>query len=247
MYCVVYAWNLLAGPSRRLLLNSYSQAGEDRLIDHLLGRPNDGFYVDVGAHHPDRLSNTRRFYQRGWQGINIEPNPDWCRVFEARRPRDTNLNLGVAAAENVLTYREMDARALSTFSGDAAQQAVSMGAKTLRISEVPVMPLSAILAEHAPDLVIDFMSIDTEGFDLEVLESNDWKRWRPQVICIEAVSETDVRNEPVLRQHDAFFARLGYERRATTRLYGRVLNAIYRDVRLGTLNAERSAVGSLEL
>jgi FkbM family methyltransferase len=70
---------------------SYAQEGEDVLLDRLLAKQTDGFYVDVGAHHPKRFSNTHYFYMRGWSGINIEPNPVVVGSFRQMRRRDINL------------------------------------------------------------------------------------------------------------------------------------------------------------
>jgi hypothetical protein len=76
-------------------IRSYSQEGEDRVLAHVLdiGRRDPGFYVDVGAHHPQRFSNTYAFYLAGWRGLNIEPRPGSLSLFQRLRPRDINLNL----------------------------------------------------------------------------------------------------------------------------------------------------------
>ena len=82
---------------RRAYMNpSYSIEGEDRIVRTLLWRKHDkGFYVDVGAHHPFRFSNTYLFYTQGWSGINIDATPGSMKAFNKYRPRDINLEVGV--------------------------------------------------------------------------------------------------------------------------------------------------------
>ncbi len=99
-------------------IKSYSQEGEDMILQRILGDKKHGFYVDVGAHHPRRFSNTYLFYRRGWSGINIEPNPEAMNAFQVDRERDINLQFGIAEHAENLTYYFFDEPALNTF--DAA-------------------------------------------------------------------------------------------------------------------------------
>ena len=234
-YCANFLVKPLGAPFRHRLLNSWSQAGEDRLLDRLMHRKATGFYVDIGAHDPVRLSNTKRFYDRGWKGINIEPNPDWHQLFVEERPLDINLCCGAGGAMETLTYYEMEQRALSTFDPQQVTVAESFGGKVKKTHEIKVQTLDHIFSEHIRQ-PIDFMSIDIEGLEYAALNSNNWDQWRPRLICIEAVSDEDVREEPVLKERDKFFEMIGYSRKAITYNFGRVLNAIYEDTR--TLSAE---------
>jgi len=229
-YGMLHAGRSLLAPVRRRVWNSYAQAGEDRLLDRLLQGKREGFYVDVGAHDPVRLSNTKRFYDRGWRGINIEPNPGAHARFSRQRPRDINLCCGAGAQCAEMEFHEMRNATLSTGDPEQAVRAQRMGAQRVGIHRVPVRTLADIFAEHVRE-PIDFLSIDIEGMEEEVLRGNDWERWRPRFICIEAVSETNVRQEPVLQERDRFLDGLGYRRRAVVRHLGRVLNAVYEDVR----------------
>ena len=165
--------------------HSYSQSGEDEAIDELLHHKRKGFYVDVGANHPSRFSNTKRFYLRGWHGINIEPNAVALERFYAARPRDINLNVGVGPQEGQMTFYRFRPDTLSTFSSGEAQRYVSEGFPLEQEVQVPVLPLHAILERHCGNEAVDFISIDTEGFDMQVLRSNDWERFRPAIVCIE--------------------------------------------------------------
>ncbi len=148
-----------------------------------------GFYVDVGAHHPRRYSNTNYFYKRGWRGINIEPNPDALRIFESDRRRDTNVQLGVSDGSGLLRYHVFDEPALNTFDDAiAASRLATSPYKLVKVIEVRVKRLSEILHEYLPaGQKIDFLSIDVEGLDLAVLQSNDWRRFRPECVLVEAL------------------------------------------------------------
>jgi FkbM family methyltransferase len=142
--------------------------------------------VDVGAYDPTELSNTRHFYDRGWSGINVEPIPARAERFRIERPRDINLNLGIASAPGLLPFYEMDPATLSTFHREEAERCSGFpGHRIVATREIPVLPLRDVLAEHAGVRRIDFLSIDTEGLEDEVIRSNDWQRFRPVAILIE--------------------------------------------------------------
>lgn len=167
-------------------VQSYSQEGEDLLVMSLFENRRDGFYVDVGAHHPKRFSNTQIFYESGWTGINIEPNPEALKKFKVHRKRDINLCMGVGAEEDVLEYYVLDEPALNSFNYRLTQDRVARGeCRLLDTIKVSVRPLADILHEWAPEKLIDFMNVDSEGMDLKVLRSNDWKLFRPQVVTVE--------------------------------------------------------------
>lgn len=229
-YSLVHAARSLWDPVWRRVGKSYSQAEEDRLLDRLLEGQRTGFYVDIGAHHPVRLSNTKRFYDRGWCGINVEPSPAAQAQFVRQRPRDINLCCGAGGQAAVLDYYDMQDAKLSSFDPEQAARAQRMGARLKQVHRIPVRTLADIFAEYVRQPV-DFLSIDIEGLEEEVLRGNDWERWRPRFICIEAVRDEDIREEPVLQQRDRLFEALGYRRRAVVRNLGRVLNAVYEDGR----------------
>jgi FkbM family methyltransferase len=168
---------------------SFAQEGEDMALRRLLERETTGFYVDVGAHHPKRFSNTYYFYLRGWRGINVEPNPDMVALLRAIRPRDINIQVGVSDRKGTMTYHQFSDAALNTFDEELAKRRENFPEYTkLPATSVPVRPLADILAEHLPlGAVITFLSIDAEGHDLRVLASNDWIRFRPRIVVTEAI------------------------------------------------------------
>jgi FkbM family methyltransferase len=167
-------------------LESYSQYGEDVVIDALLSHKQNGFYVDVGANDPDALSNSKLLYGRGWRGINIEPDPTLHAKLSEKRPRDLNLNIGIGPNPGIMTFFRMSADTLSSFNREVAVRNGHLYNATLLSEEqVQVQRLTAIFESHLRGNTIDFLSVDAEGYDLEVLKSNDWTRFRPSVLMVE--------------------------------------------------------------
>ncbi|HXB53141.1 MAG TPA: FkbM family methyltransferase [Vicinamibacteria bacterium] len=167
-------------------MTSYGLNWEDVRLRRAFPEEAVGFYIDVGAYDPVLASLTKHFYDRGWRGINIEPN---IRGFErlcAERDRDINLNIGLSSRAGTLTFFEpsTSSHGLATFSARDAARHREAG---LSFAERPVAvtTLARICEEHVRDR-IDFLSIDVEGHEAEVLEGNDWSRWRPRVLVIEA-------------------------------------------------------------
>ena len=146
---------------------------------------NNGSYVDIGANHPTDLSDTKRFYDRGWRGINIEPNPSLFTAFQGDRIGDINLNLGVGNTTGILPFYVMSASTLSSFDKDAALEGGKIhGAILEKVIEIEVWPLQRVLEKYQ-NKDIDLLSVDTEGYDLRVIESNDFSKWRPKCLIIE--------------------------------------------------------------
>jgi FkbM family methyltransferase len=169
---------------------SFSQEGEDGVLQRLFERKLVGFYVDVGSHHPQRFSNTYRFYLRGWNGINIDPLPGTKARFDALRQRDINIEVGISDHPGELTYYSFQEPAFNTFDAKVADTRES---PLLSVDQVRVLRLSNVLDQYVkPGQKIDFLTIDVEGLDLQVLRSNDWRRYRPSYVLAEALGKHDV-------------------------------------------------------
>lgn len=167
---------------------SFAQNREDILLSGFFDADKKGFYVDVGAEAPTDLSVTKIFYDKGWHGINIEPIKRQYELFINERLRDINLNIGVSNKKGTLEFREYKGSGYSTFSEDMKKEHITDNedlAKDYRDYKVPVLPLKDIFNAHGVK-EIQFLKIDVEGLEYETLEGNDWTKFRPEVICIEA-------------------------------------------------------------
>jgi FkbM family methyltransferase len=167
---------------------SYSQEGEDMLLERFLEHRHSGFYVDVGAHHPKRFSNTYRLYCRGWRGLNIDANPGSMTLFQQIRPKDINIEAAVSSTTQELTYYIFNEPALNTFSRDLALERVGGIYSIVKETNIITVPLSQLLDQHVPtNTRIDLMTVDVEGLDFDVLQSNDWSRYSPEFILVECL------------------------------------------------------------
>jgi FkbM family methyltransferase len=191
---------------------SYSQEGEDMILRRIFERKKVGFYVDVGAHHPKRFSNTYIFYNRGWRGINIDAMPGSMRLFNKLRPRDINIECGVGETETCLDYYMFNEPALNGFSKPLSEQRETSHVRYHIVKSVPVQVrrLESILTERLPpEQEIDFFSVDVEGLDLQVLRSNNWEHYRPGYVLVEVLGSTlaGIEQNPISQ----FLAAQGYE------------------------------------
>ena len=171
-----------------------SEYYEDYVLSSVLDDVASGTYIDVGANHPIEDNVTALFYERGWHGITIEPNPEYSPLYAQLRPRDVHLDLGIASAGGTLTFYKITdppggngtyaSGGLSTFDPAIAAQRRREGL-TVRELAVPVTTLNKVL-EQRPLEAITILSIDVEGFEKQVLESIDLRKHRPLVIVVEA-------------------------------------------------------------
>jgi len=173
-------------------LKSYSQEGEDMILRRLFEKQKTGFYVDVGAHHPKRFSNTFFFYKKGWSGINIDAMPNSMRLFDKIRPRDINLEVPISDKKQKLKYYMFNEPALNGFSKDLAEKRDGKdNYKIISERDMETSTLEKILEKNLPSgQKIDFMSIDVEGLDFQVLKSNNWKRFRPKFMLVEVLGSS---------------------------------------------------------
>ncbi|MDB9454093.1 FkbM family methyltransferase [Dolichospermum circinale CS-541/06] len=204
------------------MLRSYSQEGEDMILRRLFEKQSDGFYVDVGAHHPKRFSNTFIFYSKGWKGINIDAMPGSMKAFNKQRPRDKNLEISIAKEQKNLTYFQFNEPALNGFCKELAvsRDGSSSAYKIISKQNIEAYPLSVILDQHLDtDQSIDFLSVDVEGLDLEVLQSNDWLKFRPKVVLVEILDSSldTIQNDAVYQ----FLTAHNYH------LYAKAVNTVF--------------------
>lgn len=184
---------------------SYSQSGEDMILNNIFLFKNRGFYIDVGANHPTKASNTYFFYKKGWSGINIDALPESINMFKKKRKKDINIEVGVSDSLGILNFHIFKESSYNTFDEDVVSKIEKISPVT-KVKKVPVKPLTMILDE-LNIFCIDFMSVDVEGFDLNVLISNNWEKYRPKVVIVEDFYRgMDVLNSPTYK----FMCTVGY-------------------------------------
>jgi FkbM family methyltransferase len=163
---------------------SYAQNAEDVVLERAFAEVEEGFYVDVGASDPVNDSVTFHFYERGWQGVNVEPDPDDYEQLVAARPRDLNLQAAVGPGEEPLIFYPSDIRGHGTVN--SALAAERGHAATI---QVPQISLARIFAQYSPPDGIHFLKVDVEHWETEVLASAELDRFRPRVVVVEAVDD----------------------------------------------------------
>ncbi len=163
---------------------SYAQNFEDVLLWRALRDVEAGFYIDAGASHPDTDSVTRAFHDRGWSGINIEPEPEACLRLAAARPRDVTLQLALGAAAGEAVLHVVDGTGLSTLEPAVAASHAGMDTRPVTVR---VDTLAAVCAAHVRR-DIHFLKVDVEGSERAVLAGADFSRWRPWIVLVEATA-----------------------------------------------------------
>ena len=181
---------------------SYAQCGEDLILQHLFSAMGASkiTYLDVGAHHPSYLSNTYLFYKRGNRGICVEPDPALFAAFPRMRPGDIHLNCGIGITAGKADFYVMSTSTLNTFSKQDAERYISYGQHRL-IQTIPinVENINDIVERHF-DGPLNLLSLDVEGLDYQILQSFDFKRFRPVVFCLETLSYTEDNSERKLTE-----------------------------------------------
>lgn len=174
-----------------LFQKCYSQCGEDIIIKFIfddLGIRQSS-YIDIGAYHPKKLSNTQLLYENGSRGINIEPNIELFKKFQKFRKKDINLNIGVAAQKNEMNFYVMSVPTMSTFSKKEATELVAKhNFKIITIKKIKVDTIKNIIDNYWGGTFPELLTIDVEGLEEEILRSIDYKNNFPIVVCIETIS-----------------------------------------------------------
>ena len=163
---------------------TYAQNLEDVLLARAFRAQSTGFYVDVGAMHPSLDSVTRHFYDLGWRGVNIEPAASHHARLVEQRPRDTNLRVALAERPGRAVLHRVGTTGLSSLDPGVFSAAASLG-EQVEDEDVEVTTLAEVCRRHVAD-EIDFLKIDVEGLEEQVIRGGDWKRFRPRVVLVEA-------------------------------------------------------------
>lgn len=174
----------------RLLINkryriSFSKSGEDIQLYKLLGK-SIGKYLDIGCFEPVTFSNTYHFYLRGWSGIVVDPNPELVDRFKSIRPNDIFINKGISHCQGFLKYYMLpkSMSSMNTFDYKFLTEKNLLD-KIEKEINVPLVTIEDLVDEYKLYDKIDFMDIDVEGMDFQVLLSNNWDKFRPKLVMIE--------------------------------------------------------------
>lgn len=184
-------WFISKNKRNPLDQHSHSQSGEDLIVNRILGRlkVEKPYYLDLGAYHPHTMSNTFHFYQKGCEGAIVEANPNLIPAFKRERPNDTILNIGVGSnAQNgsQLTFFVFQNRSVSTFSQLESEKLQNKGEKLESRITVGVYSLNSIVEKFCKKTP-DFISVDLEGTDHDVLSDFDFSKHKPKVVCVETI------------------------------------------------------------
>ena len=200
---------------------SYSQEGEDRiLLDYFydcFGPDYKGFYVDLGAHHPIRFSNTYLLYKQGWNGINIDATPGSMTAFNKKRKRDTNLELGITKEGNDLDFYIFNDGALNTFDSSMVDYYEKNGYMLKQKMVIHTDKIMNILERQKlldGETKVDLIDIDIEGLDEVIIEEIDWTIFRPKVV----LAEVDLKKNDIILND--VLVNAGYKLIALTRRTG---------------------------
>lgn len=180
---------------------TFSQDAEDIYLQILFANKEKGFYVDIGANHPLHYSNTRWAYQKGWRGINIEPDEKCYELLNCMRTRDINLQVGISQVNEDKDFYLFQESALNTFDKQEAESVVARKVYgNYEITKRQCRRLETVFNEYQIQK-IDFMDIDVEGMEMAVLQSINWDVVEINVILVEQknMSIEDVMSSEIYR------------------------------------------------
>jgi FkbM family methyltransferase len=166
---------------------SSAQTGEDLLLLFYINSLGlrDCTWLDIGAHHPRFMSNTRLLYDLGMHGINVEGDPTLMGPFHKERPRDVNLNVLVSDKTGTETFHLIEPSTLNTISLEEASKYESMGYSIRKRIQVASLTIPDLLDEYCGGIFPDLLLVDAEGHDFEILRMIRWEESAPKIICIE--------------------------------------------------------------
>jgi FkbM family methyltransferase len=187
---------------------SYAQRFEDLCLMRCFGGRSEGFYVDIGSGHPVYDNMSFAFYLQGWRGVTVEPNPWLARLSRSVRPRDCHIQALIGAAVGEATFHLVeDFHGLSTTIASHAQSALTQFGKASQAIVVPMTTLAELCERHAPG-PIDFLKVDVEGAERDVLVHGNWQKHRPKIVVVEALAPYTL--APAWQEWEPFLETHGY-------------------------------------
>jgi FkbM family methyltransferase len=161
-------------------LPRFSSDQEMRLVAAFFGNIK-GYFVEVGANDPQERSQTWHLEQAGWAGVLVEPQPDLAARLRGKRKAKV---FAVACSSPANAGRELPLHVAGPLSS-LDRRSMAPGAVPEKTITVAVRTLDSLLEEAGSPAGFDFLSIDVEGHELDVLRGFDIARWRPRLIMIE--------------------------------------------------------------
>jgi FkbM family methyltransferase len=166
---------------------SYAQHLEDYHLAQAFTGQSFGFYIDIGAGHPIADNVSCWFYLQGWRGLIVEPQPSLLELYAFIRPRDVTLGKVIGRSEGWVDFYFVDRlHGFSTMRPEVARAVQSLGVRS-KVQTLPMTTLATLCREYQVGQ-IDFLKIDVEGAEADVLAGADWQRWRPRVVLLEALA-----------------------------------------------------------
>ncbi len=163
--------------------NSYSFNSVDLIINYLFKDKKNGFYLDIGSQHPVSNNNTFLLFKKGWKGINIDLDKKNIDLFKIARPKDINLNFAISdTEEEVDLFFYHDASPINTLNKNVSS---FQDAKVGKIKKIKTKLLNNVLKDLNISNHIDYMNIDVEGHENQVLKGFNINKYKPSVISVE--------------------------------------------------------------
>lgn len=190
--------------------DNFSQGNEEKILQSIFSKTKNGFYVDVGCHHPKRFSNTSLLYKQGWKGINIDANSKNLKLFNFFRKRDFNIRALVSKSEIILDYYYFNDSALNgCLSKSKVDLLLSENYKIIKTEKILTRRLDDIIAEcKLNHNKIDLLDIDVEGHDFQVLQSINLNFYDVRVILIETGEQENNITEYLLKFNYHLYTRV---------------------------------------
>lgn len=189
---------------------SYSQYGEDMVIRSYYDKigyfkgiyvnPEKSVVLDIGSYRPIVLSNSFYFYRKGFTCINVDATPGSKAVFDSTRPRDINVEVAVGLKDGTGTFYSFGTPSVwNTMDAESAAFAVKSTNVAPEMHNVQIQRIETILDMYIKDCNLEMLFIDVEGVDFQVLQSNNFEKYRPRVILIEAshLNPSEITTNPI--------------------------------------------------
>ena len=190
------------------LKKQYSKNREDQFLKKFFQKKLNGIYVDIGAYHPYRFSNTYLLYLKGWSGLNIDPNKKSIELFNIARPNDTNLNIALGyKSKKQLMYYKKDFHPMNTLNKSFAKRFIDKNIKNKKIS---ISKVDTIFKKYLKNNKIDLLDIDVEGSEYDIIRSINYKKYKFKLILIE-ITSFNIKSSRTARKIRTILTKNGYK------------------------------------